>query len=275
MPDDIDTTFDAKFIDLCNIRVTGEQCTIPLEQTYNDSFIQSPGINGRINGLIYDAWLASAREQFSRLLEYYTWQGSTSTLYPGYPLDCFDGFLQLFEDNLSAPQKINGVVLTSSNIIAEINKVYFAISSDFLPTVEDGLPEVKIVVDPATYRILKVAAHAQLNNYNNAPNPSAPLTIQSNVLYIYDIPIFATFGLPANTMVAARTRDLWVGTDLLSDMAEISILDLRGTTHKRALSLDYAYRLGVNYWKDDYIVYYRETAFSATTANLDKIRLLP
>lgn len=231
-------TLAQKSLEVCDIAVKVPICVKDYEANYLSEFMR-PGSNVEENfpngfvDYLFDLVAQKISEQTEKLF----WQGDTA----GSPASLCDGLLKKFVAD-SAVIDVTGTTLTTSNIIAEIGKVYDAIPDTIS---ENG--KVVIMVSRKASRLYKqalVAANPALIAYNNG---------DFTLRYI-DIEIVVSPGLPANDIVAAEPMNLWYGTDLVSDEREISIV--RDPLNPKQHYIMTSFKWGVNYGNGSEIVYY-------------------
>jgi len=136
----------------------------------------------------------------------------------------FDGFTTLLNADAAhtGALKIAGVAITASNVIDQLGAVVDAIPSSLY-----GKEDLHIYVSQNVYRAYVralggfAADGVGANGFNNMGNN------QSFSGLVFDgVKLFVANGLGDNKMIAAEKGNLFFGTSLLSDMQEISILDM-------------------------------------------------
>lgn len=132
------------------------------------------------------------------------------------------------ESRLLGDSSVNDVVgttLTAANIIAELAKVVSAIpSAVYADRAENGVAIRLSIKAAQLYQ--RALGYGQLtatpnfiNSYNNQ------LTVGEKPLNFEGIPLIVCNGLSDNKMVAGRSADLHFGTNVLTDMTSIDIID--------------------------------------------------
>ena len=164
------------------------------------------------------------------------WAGATSTS------GQFDGFqTQLAADaNVVA---VTGTTLNAGNIIAQLGAV-----RDNIPAAVYGKEDLAIYMGTAAFRfyISAQAALGYLNQYH------AGVT-EAN---FEGIKLIWCPGMDADKMVAARKSNLFFATDLVSDMAEVKLIDQTAIDGSDNVHLVMKYNAGVGYATSGDIVYY-------------------
>ena len=107
----------------------------------------------------------------------------------------------------------SGTPLSASNIIAELQKLYNAVPNEVF--VADDFAFIL----PISAQKFYITAQAALGYNNLYYDDKTPLNFLG-------VPIKVANGLANNKMVAARSSDLHFGTNVLTDMAEIDVVDM-------------------------------------------------
>jgi len=110
--------------------------------------------------------------------------------------------------------------LNAANIIAELGKVYAAIPDEVF-VAED----VKIIIPISAAKFYQEA----LSAVGSDAGYLAQSVVGSKPLNYQGIDLVVANGLGANKMVAARSSDLHFGTNVLTDLAELRVIDMSET----------------------------------------------
>ena len=113
-----------------------------------------------------------------------------------------------------------GTTLSASNILAELVKVYYAIPDEVY--VAD---DVKIIIPISAAKFYQQALAA----VGSDAGYLAQSTVGAKPLNYQGIDLVVANGLGANKMIAARTSDLHFGTNVLTDLAELRVIDMAET----------------------------------------------
>lgn len=113
-----------------------------------------------------------------------------------------------------------GTTLSASNILAELVKVYDAIPDEVY--VAD---DVKIIIPISAAKFYQQALAA----VGSDAGYLAQSTVGAKPLNYQGIDLVVANGLGANKMIAARTSDLHFGTNVLTDLAELRVIDMAET----------------------------------------------
>ena len=121
---------------------------------------------------------------------------------------------------------VTGTTLTAANILAEIGKVYAAIP-DALYSADD----IKIYVPISAAKLYQQATAAVGAGYSGGTGAGyrGESYVGEKPFDYLGIPIVIANGMSANKMVAARKSDLHFGTNIMTDMSEIRVVDMAAT----------------------------------------------
>ena len=172
-------------------------------------------------------------------IEKLIWQGDTNGsggIYSTYPfLTSIDGLVTKMGASASGVIPVSGTTITSSNVLTEIEKVYAAIPDEVL-----GAADLKIFV---SRQILKAFQTAIPSTYS--ANSNFDITKEQPVFY-KGLPLVVV-GLANDTMVAARTSNLYFGTDLEADFNEVKVLDFSDTDLSDNIGMKMRFSADVNF----------------------------
>lgn len=233
-------TLSQKTLEVCPIKVNLEFCTRDFEVNFLSEQLRPGSLESQIPASFQDYILGEISKNISKDLENLLWQGDTA----GSPASLCNGFLKKFLAD-TAVIDVTGTTLTAANIIAEIGKLYAAIANTIV-----NESDLVIFVSPSTAKLYKQAL-AALNNaligsYNNG---------DFTLSYI-NIPVVVAPGMPANEMVAARTSNMWYGTDLMSDTEDVLVIPQRDKSGAPTVRIVAEFKFGVEYGIGEEITYY-------------------
>lgn len=192
--------------------------------------------------------------RISEALETAIWQGNVGA---GGNSGFFDGFCTLLGDlgfgGAGDPIEGNPTTgggwtkltsLTTSNIDDAITKIYTLIPNGVLDK-----PDVFIAMDAATFRTYRGwLLSANLYHYN--ADEIANLEI---VDPISGIKIFGLIGMPANTIVAGRWSNFFIGTDLNNEEEQWEMLY---NPYEKKVQFHVAFKYGTQIARPDEVVYF-------------------
>ena len=213
-------TFDGKTITVKNFKINEEQCLEELDSVYSEMVFNSIGATkdqwpavGEPQNL-ESALMFHLQNSLSNDIERLIWGGAGNEV-----AGIKDGILDKALVDESTIKVSNAVTIDSTNVLAEIQRVYDAIPDAVLNEgeFEPEKAAVQIFVSLDIMRYLKQALSTTPTN-NQVTLPS--FTIEGGVIRYMGVEV-ALVGLPKNTMIAASKDNLYFATDLLSDTTEI------------------------------------------------------
>jgi hypothetical protein len=238
-----DTTLGQKTLEVCPLKVNLEYCVTSFEANYLSEQLRAGSNTGEVMPASTEEYLiGQIAKNVSSELEVLIWQGN-SGLTSSTGLELCDGFLVQLAADLTVAT-VSGTTVSSSNVIAELAKVYAAIPA----TVIDS-PDLVIFAPPSIVAFYKqaMAALGFFATYN---------TGNYDLNYL-GIPIVSTAGLPANKMVAADKNNLWFASDLMSDFEDIIVIPQYKISGSPTVRLVVRFKFGTNFGVGAEIVYYR------------------
>lgn len=214
--DNSDTTLSEKEITTCDFKINLEYCVKDFENSYISDNVRAGHNNGEVMPPSIEQYIVSrTMEKVKGQIEQYYWNGDTdSSTYP-----FCDGLIKKLEADATVID-INAVVINSSNVFAELTRIYEAIPEAIkFKTDGTGNFAVKFFASAGVISAYKLY-QAQLgygNQYNGAGDK--PLNFMG-----YDL--IYTPGLRGSNIVAADPNNLWLATDLMSDFEDIKLLSM-------------------------------------------------
>ena len=153
-------------------------------------------------------------ELIAKDFEVAVWQGTTGA-------GSFEGLEAKLAANAAVIDVNNSATpLSAANILAELAKVYDAIPNEVY-VAED----VKIIIPISAAKFYQQALAA----VGSDAGYLAQSTVGAKPLNYQGIDLVVANGLSNNKMVAARTSDLHFGTNVLTDLAEVRVIDMAET----------------------------------------------
>jgi len=169
-------------------------------------------------------------------------------------VDEYDGFTTLLaaDGDLPAENNIAGVSVDSTNVLAEMGKVYAAI-----PKALFGSPELCMYVSQDVYKAYAIALGGFAAQGQGANGINAQGLNQSFAgLQFAGVNVFMANGLAASTMVLAEKSNLWFGTSIASDWNEVRLLDMADLDGSKNVRVIMRFLAGVQYGVVEDIVAY-------------------
>ena len=157
-------------------------------------------------------------ELIAKDFEVAIWQGTTDA-------GSFEGLQAKLAANADVVD-VTGTTLSASNIIAELGKVYAAIPDEVF-VAED----VKIIIPISAAKFYQQALAAIGAGYSGGTGAGykSESYVGAKPLNYQGIDLVVANGLGANKMIAARSSDLHFGTNVLTDLAEVRVIDMAET----------------------------------------------
>ena len=169
-----------------------------------------------------DYLIAHVAAQVASANEVSLWQGSSANAGE------FDGLFStaLVDPNLPPAQLINNAVITPANVIAQMQLV-----DDAIPATLYGKSDLKIYVSQNVAKAYVAAlggfgAIGAGSLANSGTNAQGSQWYTNGALSFNGTPVFMANGLPANSMLATTTSNLYFGCSLLSDTQEVRVIDM-------------------------------------------------
>jgi len=228
-------TYTDKEVATKKYEIKHELCKDEFHQTFQ---AQQAGLFGAANEIpatIADAILLAMVNNMGDLVDTQIWQGTGVT-------GSFAGLLAQFVADGDVID-ITGTASTVANVQGELSKVYLAIPEE---VVQES--DLIIAVSPNVARNYKLS---QVNNYM-VGSPVGDKTLD----YI-GIPVVSIAGLPTNTILAYRVKNLGFLTGLEADLNNVSIKDMDESDLSGNIRTKIVFSAGVGYSFGNQIVYSR------------------
>ena len=205
------------------------------------------GLNDTLPASFSDFVLAHVAAKVADRTEKNIWSGSTANS------GQFDGFATLLaaDTGLPAGQDIVGTAVTAANVVAELGTVV-----DAIPTAVYGSEDLAIYAASNVVRAYTRAlggfgaAGVGANGYENKGNNQ----VLGN-LFFDGIPVIPARGAADDMIIAAEKSNLFFGTSLLSDLNNISVLDMQEIDGSMNVRVVMRFTSGVQYAQVSDIVY--------------------
>lgn len=228
-------TYTDKEVATKKYEIKHELCKDEFHQTFQ---AQQAGLFGAANEIpatIQDAILLAMVNNMGALVDTQIWQGTGVT-------GSFAGLLAQFVADGDVID-IAGTASTVANVQTELAKVYTAIP-DAIADDQDLI----IAVAPNVARNYKLS---QVNNY------MVGSPVGDKELDYIGIPVVSIAGLPANTILAYRVKNLGFLTGLEADLNNVSVKDMDESDLSGNIRTKIVFSAGVGYSFGSEIVYYR------------------
>ena len=230
-----DVTYDEKAIAPEKFQLNKKLCKNDWLSTFAGASMRV-GVDGTLPANFQEYVISHAGALVGQEVEKSIWAGSTATS------GQFDGFqTQLAAD--TDVVAVTGTTLNAGNIIAQLGAV-----RDNIPAAVYGKEDLAIYMGTAAFRFY-IAAQAALGYLNQYHAGVTEANFEG-------IKLIWCPGMDADKMVAARKSNLFFATDLVSDMAEVKLIDQTLIDGSDNVHLVMKYNAGVGYATSGDIVYY-------------------
>lgn len=236
-------TLSEKEVTVCAMDVYFTLCQRTLEQSFVSSRLAAGSNNVDFLPADFQSYITTQLgEKIASDLEIAAFQGGFAGTGSTYPSTLCDG-LQLELSGDSAVVDQTGVTVTSANVIAELNKVYSAMSDAVL-----AKTDVAIYVSSNIARAYRQAlAAASAEAYYNQKDLK---------MSFLDIEVIEAFGMSANKMIATYKSNLALLTDLVNDFTDVMIIPQLDKTGKHTIVISGSFKFKTSYAIGADIVYY-------------------
>lgn len=230
-----DVTYTDKEVTTKKYEIKHELCKDEFHQTFQ---AQQAGLFGAANEIpatIQDAILLAMVNNMGAKIDTQIWQGTGVT-------GSFSGLLAQFVADGDVIDVV-GTASTVANVQAELTKAYSAIPETII---ED--PDTILVVSPNIARNYKLS---QVSNY------MVGTPVGDKELDFIGLPMFSIAGLPSNTILAYRRKNLGFLTGLESDLNNVSVKDMDESDLSGNIRTKIVFTAGVGYSFGNEVVYYK------------------
>ena len=184
--------------------------------------------------LFSDFVIAQVAAEVAQATEQSIWQGSTGE-------GSFDGFSTLLAADATVVD-VTGAAITTSNVIAELQKVV-----DAIPNAVYGKEDLSIYI-PTNVAKAYIGAQAALG-YRDLYN------VGQTEMNFQGVNLITARGLADDTIVAAQKSNLFFGTGLLDDRNVVKVLDMSDLDASDNVRVVMRYTAGVQFGVGSDIVY--------------------
>ena len=188
-----------------------------------------------------DFIIGNFADQISASVENSIWQGGNSTA------GQIDGFETLWAADGDIVD-VTATTVTASNVIAQLGAIL-----DAAPNTVYGKEDLTLYVSRNIMKAYVRALAAQGGGYENRVNMwydmNTPLTFDG-------IPLFLANGLSDDTAALAQKSNLYFGTNLVSDMNEVRVIDTSETLGDQNARFVSRFAYGIQYGYGAEIVFY-------------------
>ena len=195
-----------------------------------------------------DVLMTNLKQGISLDIERLIWRGDTASLTPA--LAFFDGLEKLLKAD-AAVHQINNVALSAANILTELDKIIASVAANTPVMLEKlDMPKVGIAMSPAAMQFF---IQAMSNNFGL----SGQYVIPAGGAMYQRFKLFQVTGISQSTMLFADFSRVYLGMDLMSEIDNIRILDMRDRTAEDKFRITGRFKFGVQYAVSTEMVFYR------------------
>ena len=200
------------------LQVNIELCKANLRTQWESLEMRGAITGQEIPASFQEFFIQKNLELIAKDFEVAIWQGTTGA-------GSFEGLQAKLLAN-GAVVDVVGTTLSAANILAELAKVYDAIP-DEVYVAED----VKIIIPISASKFYQQALASIGAGYSGGTGAGykSESYVGAKPLNYQGIDLVVANGLGANKMIAARTSDLHFGTNVLTDLAELRVIDMAET----------------------------------------------
>tara|TARA_R110001632_G_scaffold162493_2_gene280881 strand:+ start:4560 stop:5480 length:921 start_codon:yes stop_codon:yes gene_type:complete len=234
-------TLSEKLVSATPIKVNFEICQSTLETSFVSHSMASGANKADFLPADFRNYLTDElSKKMSADFEQLVWQGDATG--STYPVPLADGLLIQFAADGDVID-VSATTVDSTNVIAELNRVYDAIPQAILFS-----PDLKMYVSTNIMQAYRQAVAAASSEAYYDLKIAAPMFL--------GIPMVLAQGLPANRMVAAESTNLFLISDLMSDFEDIRILPQLDVTGDDVVRIVGRLQFAVSYAYGNEIVMY-------------------
>jgi hypothetical protein len=226
-------TYTDKSVATKKYEIKDELCKNDFAATFQAQAAGLFAANSEIPATIQDAILLAMVNNAGALIDTEIWQGAGTT---GH----FNGLIAQFGAD-GTVIGLTGAAITSSNVQAELAKVYTAIPEEIV-----NETDLVMAVAPGVARAYK---QSQIGNY------MVGSPVGDKVLDYLGVRMESIAGLPSNVVVAYRVKNVAFLTGLEADLNEVRVIDLDAADGSGLLRTKMVFNAGVGYSFGSEIVY--------------------
>lgn len=248
-------TLSDKVLSPCGLGFKKDVCNQDFEGLYDAQglFQQRPGAgNAGIPPELMTYFMQEHGGAITEHAELLLWQGDTETIETGpngEDLTLCDGWLIEMRGGTDPATLVPGAApLTVDNIREALQDTFLALNPR-MHQWHQRTGEGRIFLSPQSDLYLRMALGLDYVN-----NPL--LSVEDGLMLFSSWPIVVTYGMPDNVIVMTVRRNLWAGTDLVSDVDNIQIISLKDTIGDDITRFVGSFKIGTQYFRGDYIALY-------------------
>lgn len=235
-----DYTLAQKTIEVCDYKINTTICEKDIEPLYLSALMKAGANNDETAPADFLSYLDGLIKKTTSLsIEDKIWNNDSTAS----PADCNDGLLKQFADDATVID-VTKATLSASNIQTELGKVYAAIPAEII-----GDDDLIIGISKAATKFFMISLLSS--------NPALYAANNVNMLLMYGrVKIVTLPALPDNEMVALKTSNVSIATDLAEDIEDIQYLPMRQNSGERSIRVSAYMKIGAGYANGAEVVYY-------------------
>ena len=238
-----DSTLDAKEMDICKIQIGTDLCMYELETSFLADWMNA-GSNGDWLPAEFASYMFSELSRnVSDYLEVLTWQGDTDVTFDAADPSTFialcDGLeKQLCGATIPAAQRVSGTAIDSTNVIAELTKVYNARPAKVKSQAKDQVCWFVSRNVADSYRLAVALQSAEV------------YTAQEASLNFLGYELKVGEGMSDDVMTLSLRNNYVFLADLVSDPEDLNVIDLSKTTGEKNIRVRSDFKVGFDFLND-------------------------
>lgn len=231
---------DPRELSVCSFKINEVICYEDLESSFLSEQLRAGSSNSFGPAEFTAKLLSDVQADIAEKMQDVLWNGDAGlTAGPAYLNEC-DGLLKLFGPTGANVIGLSGTGITAGNVIAEMQRVVAAIPARLKSR----------AIKPNIY-VAQNVADAYLFSQINTTGGLLPVGEKELNFMGYTVKVANL--MPSNKMVAAVPTNIWIGTDLMSDLTSIGVEE----RPKEAAAHVWAqWKFGVQFGIGSEIVYY-------------------
>lgn len=233
------TDLTQRTITVCDIKLNESICLNTLEDYYTSKMMKDGSYNEELP--FEQVFSEEKAAQISSFVDNLAWQGDTTVT---GNLGLCDGYLKLMAAD-TAVVDVNNLTFLASAIVDEIDSVVAAIPSDVIDA-----EDMTLFIGYDSYRVYaKALRDANLFAYTGQENQGEDF---SQMVPGTNVKVVAVKGLNSqSTVICTPASNLYMGTDLVSDMEDFKIFFSEDNDEMR---LRAKFKIGFNYAVSEFVV---------------------
>lgn len=236
-------TLDPRVLTVCGFKVNEKLCAEDVEASFLSERLRN-GANTPVGPEEFTSYILDQLQMtIQNNMQNVLWNGDAGATGGSEYMEQCDGLITMFETDNTVVGITGTTAVTSSNVISVMSTVYAAIPATVKSS---GAPLTIFVAQNVAdaYKLSQISVTGGL------------LPTGDKALNFLGIEVVAAPYMPANNIVVCDPRNIAIGTDLLSDMNSVQVIDTRTTLAENAIRIAARWKFGVQYRIGAEIVWY-------------------